>query len=151
MRGAEKMNKKILEQYIDACAQIRETEAEIKKLKKERKTFAQDIVKSSNKDFPYQQVRAHVEGTSYLIQDSASLAKQKKILAKRKKQAERIRQQVEEWMLTIPIRMQRIIRMRFFEGKTWQQVAESMGRSSSEYSVKKEFERFMREKKTSKR
>ena len=47
-------------------------------------------------------------------------------------------------MLTIPSRMQRIIRYRYLEGLAWKQVAARMGRKATENSVKKEFERFMK-------
>ena len=47
------MDKTVLEQYIDACALIRETEEDIRKLQK-RKGIVQDSVKGSNPEFPYQ-------------------------------------------------------------------------------------------------
>ena len=49
-------------------------------------------------------------------------------------------------MNTIPVRMKRIIRYKVFEGMTWQQVAKKMGRKATEESVKKEFQRFFKEK-----
>ena len=42
------MDKRILNDYIDACAYIKETEAEIKSLKKSRKTVI-DKVRGSNR------------------------------------------------------------------------------------------------------
>ena len=48
------MDKKILEDYIDACEFIKETEAEIKKLEK-KKRFVQDKVRGSNPDWPYEE------------------------------------------------------------------------------------------------
>lgn len=42
-------------------------------------------------------------------------------------------------------RMKRIIRYRFFEGLRWQEVADKMGGSCTEDSVKKEFQRFMKQ------
>ena len=47
---------------------------------------------------------------------------------------------------TLPVRMQRIIRYKVFEGMTWQQVAKKIGRKATEESVKKEFQRFLKEK-----
>ena len=47
-------------------------------------------------------------------------------------------------METIPMRMQRIIRYKIFEGMTWKEVAEKMGRKNTENGIKKEFERFMK-------
>ena len=46
-------------------------------------------------------------------------------------------------MLTIPQRMQRIIRYKIFEDMTWTEVAARMGRNATELSVKKEYQRFM--------
>lgn len=44
-----------------------------------------------------------------------------------------------------PARMQRIIRYRFFEGLSWEQTADKIGRNTTGESVRKEFERFMKE------
>ena len=49
-------------------------------------------------------------------------------------------------MNTIPVRMQRIIRYKVFEGMTWQQVAKKMGRKATEISLKKEYQRFFEKK-----
>ena len=38
------MDKEVLEQYIDACELIKETEADIQRVKKLRKTIIQDAV-----------------------------------------------------------------------------------------------------------
>ena len=59
--------------------------------------------------------------------------------------AEQVKLQVEEWMLTIPSRMQRIIRYRYLEGMSWGQVAIKMGRKASADSVRMELERFLKE------
>ena len=58
--------------------------------------------------------------------------------------AEEVKRQVDEWLLTVPIRMQRIIRYRYLEKLTWGQVAVRMGGRATENSVKKEFERYMK-------
>ena len=49
-------------------------------------------------------------------------------------------------MLTIPQRMQRIIRYKIFEELSWSEVAIRMGRKATADSVKKEYQRFMDEK-----
>jgi hypothetical protein len=46
-------------------------------------------------------------------------------------------------MVTIPARMQRIIRWKLFEGLTWEETAAKLGRKATGDSVKKEFQRFM--------
>ena len=68
---------------------------------------------------------------------------EEKILDQRKADAEKIKIQVEEWMNTIPQRMQRIIRYKVFKGMTWQQVAQRMGRDATKDSVRMEFNNFM--------
>ena len=65
------------------------------------------------------------------------------MLDQKKEDAEKIKIQVEEWMNTIPQRMQRIIEYKIFEKLTWKQVAKEMGRDATEESVRKEFERFL--------
>ena len=47
------MEKKVLEQYIDACELIKETEKDIRRLKKKRQTIVQTNVSGSNPEFPY--------------------------------------------------------------------------------------------------
>ena len=71
---------------------------------------------------------------------------EEELLEKRKEDAEKIKTRVEEWMNTIPVRMQRIIRYKIFEGLTWQQVAKKIGRKATEISLKKEYQRFFEKK-----
>lgn len=138
------MDKEILEQYIDACELIKETKEEIRKLKKQHKRIEQDVVKGSSAEFPYTEQSFHVEGIAYsIVKDPGSLAEQEAILKKRVENAAAIKLQVEEWMLTIPQRMQRIIKYKIFEEETWGQVAMKMGRKATADSVKMEFRRFM--------
>ena len=139
------MDKKILNDYIDACELIKETEKDIRRLKKKRKTVIQTNVKGSNPRFPYQEQHFRVQGTAFTYQDDGNLRLEEKLLEQRKENAEKIKRQVEEWMLTIPIRMQRIIRYKIFEEMTWEQVAAKIGRKATGDSVRMEFERFMRD------
>ena len=141
------MDKQILYQYIDACELIKETEEEIRRIKRQRKRIEQDVVKGSSHDFPYTPTNFHVEGLSYAaVKNPRSLEVQEKILEQRKAAAEEIKLQVEAWLVTVPPRMQRIIRYKVFDGLTWGQVAARMGRKATADSVKKEFQRFMAEK-----
>ncbi len=138
------MDKQILYQYIDACELIRETEEEIQRIKRYRKRMEQDVVKGSSHDFPYTSTNFHVEGLGYnAIKNPRSLEVQEKILEQRKATAEEIKLQVEAWLVTVPPRMQRIIRYKVFDGLTWQQVAARMGRKATADSVRLEFQRFM--------
>ena len=144
-RGAMQVNKNILYDYIDACALVKETEEEIRELKKKRKTIIQTNVSGSNPDFPYQKQHFQIQGTTFTYSDDSNLRTREEALKKRKENAEAIKLQVEEWMITIPVRMQRIIKYKVFDGLTWQQTAKRIGRKSTENSLKKEFERFMKE------
>ena len=47
------MDKTILQEYIDACELIRETEEDIRKLRRKKQTVVQTHVKGSNPVFPY--------------------------------------------------------------------------------------------------
>lgn len=140
------MDKNILSQYIDACELIKETEEEIKKLNRKKKTVIQTNVSGSNPEFPYNPQHFKIQGTTFNYVDDSQLRYQKKILEERKSQAEQLKINVEEWLNTIPPRMQRIIKYKVFEELTWQQVAQRMGRKATEGSVKMEFQRFFEKK-----
>ena len=142
LRRRAAIDKKILYDYIDACRLIKETEADICWLKKKRNTVIQTNVKGSNPRFPYQEQHFKVQGTAFTYQDDGNLRLEEMLLEQRRENAEKIKRQVEEWMLTIPIRMQRIIRYKIFEERTWERVATLLHARSGE-SVRKEFERFM--------
>ena len=137
------MDKNILDQYMDACALIKETEADIQELKK-RKRVVQDFVKGSNPEFPYQSQSFHIEGTTERTGDWSLLAAEQRILADRKANAAKIKTEVEAWMNTIPQRMQRIIRMKIFKNFEWERIADEIGRGATGDSVRKEFERFIK-------
>lgn len=139
------MDKNILEQYIDTCALIRETERDIQELNR-KKAVVQDSVKGSNPEFPYQPQSFHIEGSREEVADRISLEYEERLLKKRKKEAERIKTEVEAWLNTIPMRTRRIIKFRYFEKLTWQQVAQRMGGKATESSIKMEFQRFLQKK-----
>lgn len=137
------MEKEILQEYIDACELIKETEEDIKRLRKKRKTIIQTNVKGSSPEFPYTEQRFRVEGITFSVADDSRLRYEEQILVMRKANAEKIKLQVEEWMLTIPTRMQRIIRYRYMEELSWEQVAAKMGRKATADSIRMELDRFL--------
>lgn len=137
------MDKRILEEYIDACEVIKETEAEIHKLEERKSITANETVSGSNPEFPYNPQHFKVQGTTYSYEDDRKIRAKKEILKKKKEKAEELKLQVEVWMISIPFRIQRIIKYKIFEEMTWQQVADRMGRKATEGSVKMEFKRFM--------
>lgn len=138
------MDKDILKQYIDACEAVKETEEQIRQLRKNRKTVVVDAVKGSMHDFPFAEKTFRTEGLSYsVVADPGQLDREELILEERLQNAKRIKCDVEAWINTIPARMQRIIRYKFFEELTWEQVARRLGRKATGEGVRKEFENFM--------
>lgn len=142
--GVIPMDKRILYDYIDACELIKETEAEIRKLRKKKKTIVRTSVSGSNPEFPYNPQHFEIEGTTFTHKDDSNLREEEKILEERKKNAEKIKLEVERWMNTIPNRMQRIIEYKIFKELTWQQVAQKMGRKATGDSIRMEFNNFMK-------
>ena len=138
------MDKDILKQYIDACEAVKETEEQIRQLRKNRKTVVVDAVKGSMHDFPFAEKTFRTEGLSYsVVADPGQLDREELILEERLQNAKRIKCDVEAWINTIPARMQRIICYKFFEEMTWEQVARRLGRKATGEGVRKEFENFM--------
>ena len=138
------MDKSILYQYIDACELVKDTEREIERIRRRKREIVTDKVKMSDYEFPFGQISYTIHGIPCDGQEQKKLDQQEALLKKRKAAAEVIKLQVEEWMETIPMRMQRIIRYKIFEGMTRKEVAEKMGRKNTENGIKKEFERFMK-------
>lgn len=139
------MDKKILEQYIDACELIKETERDIQGVEKQRKTIVQDRVRGSMSEFPYATQSFNIHGMVYgAVKEPGELAAYERLLKERKVRAEEIKVQVEAWMNTIPQRMQRIIKYKIFEENTWAEVAKKIGRKATPDGIRKEFENFMK-------
>ena len=139
------MDKEILKQYIDACEQVKEAKVDILRLKKNRKKIVQDRVSGSAHEFPYTAKSFHIEGLSYpVVKDPDELDRREAILQERLQKAEEIKRQVEAWMLTIPQRMQRIIRYRVLEELSWNEVSIRMGRKATADSVRMEYTNFMK-------
>lgn len=139
------MTKQILMDYIDACELIKETEEDIRKLRKHE--IVHDKVKGSNPEFPYQSMNFNLEGATETLLDDKHLEEEKELLKKRKKRAEKIKLEVETWMNTVPARIQRIIRYKIFERDSWEKVAIRMGDNVTADSVRMEYYKFMRKQK----
>ena len=138
------MDKAILQEYIDACELVKETEKEIRKLNQKKKTIIQTNVKGSMHEFPYVEQHFKVQGTTFTVKDDSLLRYEEKLLERQKAKAEQIKLQVEEWMLTISSRMQRIVKYRYLEGLSWEQVAAKMGRKATADSVRMELNKFLK-------
>lgn len=68
-------------------------------------------------------------------------------LYRQREEAAEIKKQVEEWMTSIPMRMQRIVRYKFFEGMTWEETAAKIGRKATGEGIRKDFQRFLKRNK----
>lgn len=136
--------RQILNDYIDACELIRETEEDIRRLEKFRTATVHVKVKGSMPEFPYLEQGINIGGVQYDTRNEGQLMMEKQLLDERRKAADAIRLQAEEIINQAPLRMQRIIRLRCVEGMTWKEVAKKMGKGCTEESIRKEFDRFIK-------
>ena len=140
------VDKQILYQYIDACELVKETEREIEQIRRRRREIVTDKVKMSDYDFPFGQISYTIHGIPYGDQDQGMLDRKERILEERKAAAEVIKLQVEEWLVSVAPRMERISRYKEWGGMTWEEVAQRIGRKATGEGIRKEFDRFMTEK-----
>ncbi|MBD5529704.1 MAG: RNA polymerase subunit sigma-70 [Lachnospiraceae bacterium] len=138
------MNKRVLREYIDACELIKETEADIRRLTQKKKTIIQTNVKGSSPEFPYTEKHFKIQGTTFSVGNDNQLRYEENLLKQRKENAEQLKLQVEEWMATIPFRIQRIVKYRYLERLTWEQVANRMGGTATADSVRMELNKFLK-------
>lgn len=136
------VDKEILDQYIDACSILKEIEQEVKKLEKEKCRIEKDKVSGSNHDFPYQRQSFSIEGVVEK-KSNAALERKRKVLQKQRTQAEEIKLLVEEWIPTLPLRTQRIVRLRFIDGLSWREVARKIDRRATADGIRVELQRFL--------
>lgn len=137
------MTKSTLQEYIDAKELIKETERDIQNLRRTETVY--DKVSGSNPEFPYQPQSFNVSGVYEIRLDNKKIKKEEMLLLERKEKARKIKLQIDDWMNTIPLRMQRIIRYKFFEGMSWEEAAVKMGRKATGDSIRKELNRFIEE------
>ncbi len=138
------VDKKLLEQYVDACELLKETERDIERLQRKKAVTVSDRVKGSLLEFPYTATHYSVEGTAYTYTDDVGIRKEEEVLQERKRKAEEMKLEVEKLLNTVPFRMQRIIKYRLFQGMSWEQTAAHLGRKATGDSVRIEFNRFMK-------
>ena len=136
------MTKEILKDYIHACALITETADDLEKLRRQVKDAAVDVVKGSNREYPYQPVTFHIEGVNDLYRTDADIKRLEKLLSERKEKAGQIRLEVEGWLNMVPMKIARIIRMKYIDCMTWEMVSVRLGYSSPD-AARKELQRFL--------
>ena len=139
------MNKDILQDYIDTCALIHEAEDALKRLESRQKDMTKDSVRGSMHDYPYAPKTFVIEGVDYSEDRQQAIHAERRILEERKQRCEQLKLEVDQWMVELPSRIQRIIRYHVFEGLTWAQTAAKLGRKSTAESVRKEWANFRRE------
>lgn len=138
--------KSILEAYVDACALVKETEEDLQRMRKRELVLGR--VKGSNPDFPYQARSFKVSGVvETIIERGASLEHEMELLRQRMENAEKMKIKAEAVIVGASMRIQRIIRYRIFENMTWEEVAVKMGGKATAESVRKEYQRFVNQKK----
>ena len=139
------MEKNYLKDYTDACALIKETERDLLKLKRNKALAEQNCASGFSGKYGYVRMGEGGKNVSGNVVHKNQADREQEILEERKKKAEGIKADVEAWMNMVPARLQRIIRYKFFEGLSWEETAVMIGRQATGESVKKEFQRFMKE------
>lgn len=144
------ISKEILIQYSDLQQEIIELQDRKKVLEKQFKTFLDcgtvtDMVTGGNGGIQH----FKIEGFPIVAYEKARNSLQRNIQRIEDKYTELLELQndVEEYIESIEdSRMRRIIRMRFIDKLTWNQVAHRVGGGNTEDSVKKAFYRFIDKK-----
>ena len=117
------MTKELLEQYPDIVA-------EMKELKQELRTPVTDTVSGSMDEFPYTQHAITIKGAHVLPDKRARL-----------EMLEQQKEEIESFVNSLPVKQQRIVRMRVYQRNSWRSVAAKMGYKFSEASVKMSYKR----------
>lgn len=133
---------KLLKEYTDAYELIKETEKDLERLRRQQDRV-HDVVKGSMEEFPYTQKNIHIEGIDRNSISSKMQRKEELLLIERKRNAQMIKEQVEEMINQMPARIQRIVKMRYFENYSWEEIAVRMGRNASADSVRMECRRYL--------
>ena len=125
--------KKLLTQYTNLQAEIKDLEKRIKKL--ENFKVEHDKVVGSDSEFPYQPRSFKIEG--YNIRDTDRLNELKEVLIERKIKCEELKLEIEKFISNIPdSRTRRIFQYRYIDGLTWLQIAMRMNKVHESYPRK---------------
>lgn len=143
------VSKEILIQYSDLQQEISELQERKKVLEKQFKSFLDggtvtDMVTGGSGGIQH----FKIEGFPVVAYEKARNALSRNIQRIEDKYTEllELQNEAEEYIESIgDSRMRRIIRMRFLDKMTWNQVADNIGGNNTEDSVKKAFYRFIEE------
>ncbi len=141
------MDKKILKQLPNIRREIRELEREIASVQKNiddlRRNKIYDTVVGSREDLTIGpiKVRGHPKGYEKKISE---LQKKKALMNSKKMELLQIENEAEAYINSIQdSRMRRIMRFRYVDGLSWQQVAAKMGSPYTADSCRMAHKRFM--------
>ena len=125
--------KKLLTQYTDLQAEIKDLEKRIDKLSNFK--VEHDKVTGSDSEFPYIKRSFTIEG--YNIQNIDRLNELKKLLIDRKSKCEDMKLEIEKFISNIPdSRTRRVFQYRYIDGLTWLQIAMRMNKVHESYPRK---------------
>lgn len=106
-----------------------------------RKAF--DFVEGSNSKWPYQRKKFYIEGVNIPEYEKKVKRLRKKLQRRLDKLMEK-REELEEYISTVPDSMMRmILTLRYVNGLSWRQVAAHIGGNNTADSVRKAAERFL--------
>ena len=143
-----KVQKSVLEQYIDLKLEIEELEDKIAKLQERLERINQEgDVKDAVKGGGGGLQTFHINGFPVAEEDEVKylLRKRIRILKERQDEARELVVSVEKYLNTLDdSRMRRMITYRYIDGYPWWKVAQYMGKMYTEDSCKKQMERFLK-------
>lgn len=131
------MDKKLLKEYETACEVIKETNRRMEHMKARGEDQVQQSVQSSE-DYPFR------KRTLNLTTQTPAAERESVILKWQVARAEEIKAAVEREMQEAPLRIQRIIQIKYIDGETWEETAARIGGGATAESVRKEIERFLK-------
>lgn len=122
------MTKGELEQLMDLRKEIRELDAKVERLQRERVGKVTDKVHASTKEYPYIYTEKTIVGTDATDKKHRrELTENEILLLKRRQQAVDAEYRISKYIKSIKdSRIRRIIHLRYEEGLSWGKVAEVM-------------------------
>lgn len=124
------MRKEDLEQYQFLLKEIHELKRKKNEIKND---MVMDTVKSSNAEFPYQEMTISISGApSYDFRKKLDC-----VINHRLERADRMRMEIEEFISTIEdSRIRLIFEKRYIYGWSWQKISRFMGSADESYARK---------------
>lgn len=122
------MTKEELEQLLDLRKEIRELDARVERLKRNRVGKVVDKVHTSMKEYPYVYTTKTITGTDETDKKHRrELTESEILLLKRRQQAVDAEHRISQYIKDIKdSRIRRIISLKYEEGLTWEKVAEAL-------------------------